>query len=70
MCVCVCVCVCVCACVKVVTSLERILIKFANGRKIMELAYAQAMLFDTENAQGRKLQTEKITFEVCSPART
>ena len=31
---------------------------------MMVLAHAQPKLFDTEHAQGRKLQTEKIAFEV------
>ena len=39
-------------------------IKLSNGAKIMELAQAQPKLFDTEHARGRKLQTEKIAFEV------
>ena len=36
----------------------------------MELAHAQPKLFDTEHAHGRKLQTEKITFEVGGHAST
>ena len=50
--------------IELVQSLEGIFIKLSNGAKIMELAHAQPKLFDTEHAGGRKLQTEKIAFEV------
>ena len=56
--------------IEIVISSERIWIKLSNGTTIMELAHAQPKLFDTEHAQGRKLQTEKITFEVHSHAST
>ena len=36
----------------------------------MELAHAQPKLFDTEYARGRKLQTEKIAFDVRGHAST
>ena len=36
----------------------------------MELAHAQPKLFDTEHAPGRKVRTEKITFEVRSHTST
>ena len=36
----------------------------------MALAHAQPKLFDTEHACGRKLQTEKIAFEVHGHAST
>ena len=36
----------------------------------MELAHAQPKLFDTEHARGRKLQTEKIAFELRGYAST
>ena len=49
---------------KLVISLEKIFIKLSTGAKIMELAHTQPKLFATEHAQGRKLQTEKIAFEV------
>ena len=45
-------------------SLERIFIKLSKGAQSMELAHAQPKVFDTEHAWGRKLQTEKIAFEV------
>ena len=41
-----------------------------RSKQIMELAHAQPKLFDTEHAQGRKLQTEKIAFEVRGHAST
>ena len=47
-----------------VIPLERMFIKLSNGAKILELAHAQPKLFDTEHAHGRKLQTEKIAFEL------
>ena len=50
--------------IELLQSLERIFIKLSNGAKIMELAHGQPKLFDTEHARGRKLQTEKIAFEV------
>ena len=50
--------------IELVIPSERIFIKLSNGAKIMELAHAQPKLFDTEHARGRKLQTEKIAFEV------
>ena len=50
--------------IELVLSLEKIFIKRSNGANIMELAPAQPKLFDTEHAGGRKLQTEKIAFEV------
>ena len=56
--------------IELVISLERIFIKISNGAKIMELAHAQRNLFDTEDARGRKLQTEKIAFEVRGHAST
>ena len=55
--------------VELVQSLERIFIKLSNGAKIMELAHAQPK-FDTKHARGRKLQTEKIAFEVRGHAST
>ena len=50
--------------IELVTPSERIFIKLSNGAKIMELAHTEPKLFDTEDARGRKLQTEKIAFEV------
>ena len=47
-----------------VIPLERIFIKLSNSANIMELAHAQPKLFDTDHARGRKLQPEKIAFEV------
>jgi len=35
------------------------------GIKIMDLAHIAPTFFDTEHIWGRKLQTEKTTFEVC-----
>ena len=49
---------------------ERIFIKLSNGAKMMELGHAQPKLLDTEHARGRKLQTEKIAFEVRGHAST
>ena len=49
---------------------ERIFIKLSNGAKIMELAHTQPKLFNTEHAQGRKFQTEKIACEVRGHAST
>ena len=53
-----------------VLSLDRIFIKLSNGAKTMQLPYAQPKLFNTEHAPGRKLQTEKIAFEVRGHAST
>ena len=50
--------------IELVIPSERIFIKLFNGAKIMELAHVQPKLFDTDHAWGRKLQTEKIAFEV------
>ena len=36
----------------------------------MELAHAQPKLFDTEQARGRKLQTDQILFEIRGHAST
>ena len=56
--------------IELVQSLERIFIELSNGVTIMELAHAQPKLFDTEHIWDRKLQTEKIAFEVCGHAST
>ena len=56
--------------IELVISSERIFIKLSNGTIIMELAHARPKLFDTERAQGRKLQIEKIAFEVRGHAST
>ena len=50
--------------IELVIPSERIFIKLSNGAQIMELAHAQPKLFDTEHSRSRKLQTEKIAFEV------
>ena len=42
----------------------------SHVKKTMELAHIQPKLFDTEHARGRKLQTEKIAFEVRCHAST
>ena len=56
--------------IELVIPSERIFIKFSNGAKITELAHAQPKLFNTDHAWGRKLQTEKIAFEVRGHAST
>ena len=50
--------------VHLVISSERIFIKLSKGANIMELAHTQPKLLDTEHGRGRKLQTEKIAFQV------
>ena len=50
--------------------MERIFNKLSNGATIKELADAQPKLFATDHARGRKLQTEKIAFEVRGHAST
>ena len=50
--------------IELVTPLERKCIKLSSGAQPTELAHAQPTLFDTEHAGGRKLQTEKMAFEV------
>ena len=55
--------------IELVKPLERQYIKLSNGVKIMDLAHIQPKLLDTEHIRGGKLQTQKITFEVCGYAR-
>ena len=56
--------------IELVIPSELIFIKLSNSAKIMELAHAQPKLFATDHARGRKLQTEKIAFEVRGHAST
>ena len=56
--------------IELVIPSERIFIKLCIGAKITEVAHAQPKLFAADHALGRKLQTEKIVFEVRGHAST
>ena len=50
--------------IELVTPLERRYITPSNSVKILHLAHTQPKLFNTKHAWGRKVQTEKNTFDI------